>query len=400
MSEKPFKRRARGLTCLFQFGLLGVALFGVVAAVTIMIGRWQATLASPDFSSEGAASGLNPAQRIYLESYLAGRAEQLRLPAGVGTSEVEFTIMLGETADRITQNLLAANLITDRELFLNYLSYYGFESRLVAGRFTLSPQLTIPQIAETLTQPGTLTIELRFLPGWRLEEMAHYLAVTTPARIESDAFLAIVQRQTPFDVSQYAYLANAPADRSLEGYLFPDTYAISTDLDAAGLVTMMLTRFDEQVTPAMRQAFGASGLGVHEAVTLASIVEREAVVGEERPLIAGVFHNRLRAQMFLQADPTVQYALGSLTGGAGENWWKSPLDVADLSLDSPYNTYQQADLPPGPIANPSLGSLQAVAEPAETPYLFFFADCAEEAQGTHLFSETYAEHQAFIAGCS
>lgn len=400
MSEQPSKRRARGLTCLFQFGLLAVALFGVVAAVTIMIGRWQATLASPDFSSQGAARGLNPAQRIYLESYLAGRAEQLRAPAGVGSALVEFTIAPGETADRITQNLLAANLVTDSELFLNYLSYYGFDSKLVAGNFTLSPQATIPELVTTLTQPGTQTIELRFLPGWRLEEMANYLAVTTPAQIDGEQFLAIGRRELPLDVSQYPHLANMPADMTLEGYLFPDTYQIETDLDTVGLVQMMLQRFDEQVTPAMRQSFGAQGLGVHEAVTLASIVEREAVVAEERPLIAGVFHNRLQEAMPLQADPTVQYALGTLTGGAGDNWWKSPLDLADLSLDSAYNTYQISGLPPGPIASPSLGSLRAVAEPASTQYLFFFADCDEEAGGTHLFSQTYAEHQAFIAGCS
>ena len=396
--EQAVRRRGRGFTCLMQFGLLLVALFGVMAAITVMIGHWQTTLASPDIAREGVATSLNPAQRIYLESYLAGRADDLRAPAGVGTTPVDFTIGFGETADIVTTNLSNASLITDRELFLNYLSYYGYDGRLVAGRFTLSPQQTIPDMVAILTQPGVQEIELRFLSGWRLEEMANYLAVTTPAQIDSSQFLAIARRQTSFDLSPYPYLANLPPDAPLEGYLFPTNYLIATDLDTVGLITMMLDRFDAQVTPAMRQSFGAQGLTVHEAVTLASIVEREAVLADERPLIASVFHNRLRAAMPLQADPTVQYALGTHTNGAGGNWWKSPLDVADLSLDSPYNTYQISGLPPNPIANPSLGSLEAVADPASSDYLFFYADCATD--GTHLFSVTYAEHQAFIAGCS
>ncbi|MCA9967129.1 MAG: endolytic transglycosylase MltG, partial [Anaerolineales bacterium] len=206
-------------------------------------------------------------------------------------------------------------------------------------------------------------------------------------------FLAIGRRERPFDLTPYPYLTNLPPENTLEGYLFPGQYRIPVTTTAAELVAMMLARFDSEVTPALRQGFGAQGLTLHEAVTLASIVEREGVVAEERPLIASVFHNRLRAAMPLQADPTVQYALGSATG----EWWKSPLDVADLSLDSPYNTYQIPALPPGPINSPSLSSLQAVAEPAQSSYLFFVANC--DGQNRHLFSITYEEHQANVARC-
>lgn len=398
MTQQTSKRRARGITCLFQLGLLLLACFGVVVAAFLIVERWQTTLAGLHTAQQEGGRGLNPAQRIYLESYLAGRADDLRAPAGLGTEPVEFTIAFGETADLITTNLLAANLITDSELFLNYLTYYGYDSQLSAGTFILSPQLPIPELVTTLTQPGIQTIELSFLPGWRLEEAANYLAVTRPAQIDSEAFLAIVRREMPFHLQAYPYLAELPPTVSLEGYLFPGSYTVTTDMETADLVHLLLARFDEQVTPAMRQSFGVLGLGVHEAVTLASIVEREAVVAGERPLIAGVFHNRLAAGMLLQADPTVQYALGSATGGVGGNWWKSPLDVADLSLDSVYNTYQVKGLPPGPIASPSLGALQAVAEPEETPFLFFVAHCA--ADGTHLFGVTYEEHQSNIADCS
>ena len=151
------------------------------------------------------------------------------------------------------------------------------------------------------------------------------------------------------------------------------------------------------MSPAMRQAFGTQGLALREAVTLASIVEREAVVAAERPIIAGIFYNRLAQEMLLQADPTVQYPLGYQpeTG----SWWKSPLSLADLEMQSPYNTYVFTGLPPGPIANPGLASLEAVATPALVDYIFFVADCNAATPGAHLFSVTYEEHVANVQKC-
>ena len=159
----------------------------------------------------------------------------------------------------------------------------------------------------------------------------------------------------------------------------------------------MLTNFGEKVTPAMRQAYGAQGLSLLEAVTLASIVQREAVLAEERPLIAGVFLNRLAAGMTLSADPTVQYAAGY--DAASDSWWKVPLYVSDLEYDSPYNTYIYAGLPPGPIAAPSLGALEAVANPVASEFLYFVADCQADTAGTHDFSVTYDEHLAKVQNC-
>jgi UPF0755 protein len=169
------------------------------------------------------------------------------------------------------------------------------------------------------------------------------------------------------------------------------------DADAAYLVNAMLQNFDRQVTPAMRQAYGAQGLSLREAVIVASIVQREAVAEEERPLIASVFLNRIGEGMHLQADPTVQYAVGFQPGN--NSWWKSPLSLDDLRLDSPYNTYLYDGLPPGPIANPGRGALEAVAFPAETPFFFFVADCDAEGNDRHLFSITYDEHLANVARC-
>ena len=146
----------------------------------------------------------------------------------------------------------------------------------------------------------------------------------------------------------------------------------------------------------MRQSFGLQQLTVYEAVILASVVQREAVDEAEQPLIAGVFLNRLQLGMQLQADATVQYAIGNATNG----WWKSPLSADDLTADSPYNTYLSPALPPGPIANPGLSALQAVAEPLESDFIFFVADCTPGANGQHLFSVTYEEHLVNVGRCN
>jgi UPF0755 protein len=227
--------------------------------------------------------------------------------------------------------------------------------------------------------------------------MAASLAETQPAAVDAQEFLSIAQEPGPSLLAKHDFLRTLSPGASLEGFLFPDTYRIPADADAAYLVDRMLENFGQQMTPIMRQQIGAQGLSVYEAVTLASIVEREAVVNEERPLIARVFLNRLSQGMRLEADPTVQYALGYQADT--DRWWKSPLTQDDLQFDSPYNTYLYAALPPSPIANPGLATLQAVAQPEEAPYLFFVADCSDTAPGSHVFSETFEEHLDNVARC-
>ena len=340
---------------------------------------------------------LNPIERIYLQTWLSSRQEQLQQPAGDGNLPVNFTIAPGETADAIAANLSAARLLNNADLFRRYTRYHGLDAHLEAGDFTLSPQMSIPELAAALTDGRKREIELRFVEGWRLEEIAAHLTKTGPAAIDADQFLMITRRQAPFDLSTYDFLASLPPDATLEGYLFPDTYRVPPDADAAYLVDALLQNFGRRVTPAMRQAFGVHGLSLRQAVVLASIVEREAVVDGERPFIASVFFNRLNQGMRLEADPTVQYALGYQPDTS--QWWKTPLYLEDLARDSPYNTYATAGLPPGPIANPGLASLQAVAEPTQTEFIFFVVDCTAVIPGSHVFSVTYEEHLANVERC-
>ena len=173
-----------------------------------------------------------------------------------------------------------------------------------------------------------------------------------------------------------------------EGYLFPGLYPVERDISAESLVNILYQEFLLQITPELESKIANQGLTIHEAVILASIVEREAIIEDEMPLISSVFLNRLRNDMNLAADPTIQYALG-FNRDQG-TWWTNPLSLDDLKLPSSYNTYENPGLPPGPICNPSLNALQAVADPAQTSYFYFRAAC--DGSGSHLFSESFQEH--------
>ena len=389
MTSETRTGQRRSVGGCFLWLIVALVIVAALAAAGLVLWRGLSRSADPDVNP-----ALSPVRRAYLELYLSQHAAELAGPAGGGASPVAFTIAPGEGATAIAENLRAAGLLNDTELFLNYLSYYGLDSGLVAGSYQLDPQATIPELAEALGSGRSRTLELSFLPGWRSEEMANYLSVVGAAQIDGEAFSDIVRSRSGVTRGD-GFLASLPDGASLEGYLFPDRYAITAETTAAALVDLMLARFDTQVTPAMRQAYGTLGLSLRDAVILASIIEREAVLVEEKPLMAAVFLNRLAAGMPLQADPTVQYALGFVDG----TWWKAPLSAADLQVNSPYNTYLVPTLPPGPISNPSLASLLAVANPADVDYLFFVLDCAAATPGAHAFSVTYEEHLANVTRC-
>jgi UPF0755 protein len=252
-------------------------------------------------------------------------------------------------------------------------------------------------LARRLTKAAIEEVELRFLEGWRLEEMVAYLAAINPAEIDPLEFQSIAVTRSLPTPNDYEFLSSLPEGATLEGFLFPDSYVVPVAADATDLITMMLDNFDEKLTPAMRQSIGAQGLTIHEAVILASIIERESYIPNEKPAMAGVFLNRLRDGIALQADPTVQYALGYDENS--DSWWKSPLSGIDLEYDSPYNTYVINGLPLGPIANPGISSLEAMAAPLDSEYYFFVLDCTAVVTGTHVFSTSFEEHLAHVDRC-
>jgi UPF0755 protein len=226
-------------------------------------------------------------------------------------------------------------------------------------------------------------VTFTILEGWRLEEIAATLP-TTGLTITPEVFMEAVSTVP----TSHEFLLEIPPQGTLEGFMLPDSYKVPRDLKIHQLTNHILDNFGIQVTFDIREGFERQELNLFEAVTLASIVEREAVDEDEMPLIASVFLNRLAIGMKLEADSTVQYALGF--NRDQDSWWTNPLTAEHLQFDSAYNTYRYPGLPPGPIANPGLTALRAVAFPAQTPYYYFRATCDDS--GKHVFAETFEEH--------
>ena len=325
---------------------------------------------------------------FFVSLYLDFRRSDLVSPAGSDPETVVFTIEQGEAVGQIASRLQSEGLIRDAQLFRLYLRYAKLDSGVEAGQFTLKKSMTIPQIAQAL-QSGKRGDELTLTvpEGRRLEEVAAIVAQQTP--ISATTFFSLTRNAQAW-AAQYPFLAELPPGASLEGYLFPDTYRLPGDVTASDLVARMLANLDRRVTPVMRDKLATQKRTLFQAVTLASIVEREAAVAGERPTIASVYMNRLKTGMALDADPTVQY--GMATNRNQPPWWPQLTQEDYRAVKSPYNTYLNPGLPPGPIANPGLSSIQAAIEPEQTNFYFFRASCKRD--GTHMFSKTLEEHAA------
>ncbi len=329
------------------------------------------------------APGLSAFQRVYISAQLVTQREALLEPRQPSGPEQSFEIALGEPASSVIRRLEADGLIQNAGAFRAYLQYKALDTTLQAGEYSLSPAAPAVEIAHSLQDATPGEVEFNVLPGWRLEEIAAALPTSGLSFSEQD-FLAAAAQIPP----GYSFSEEIPAGGTLEGFLSPGSYRLPREASPDDFVRSLLDRFEDNLGENLRAGFSHQGLNLYQAVTLASIVEREAMNQEEMPLIASVFYNRLEAGTKLDSDPTVQYALGY--NPDQQTWWTNPLSLADLQFDSPYNTYRSPDLPPGPIANPSLTALQAVAYPAQTPYFYFRAAC--DGSGKHDFSETFEEH--------
>jgi UPF0755 protein len=326
---------------------------------------------------------------IPLGLYLQQHLSELTTPASKDTAPVNFQVAAGELPTDVAIHLQDQGLITSSDLFVNLVKYLHVGEKIQAGEYVLNRSMTMGEIAQSLQHGRAKTITVTIRPGWRAEEIADYLGTLGLSKFNKDQFLQSVKNGN-FD---YAFLRDRPkgSSSSIEGYLFPESYNVPFDIAPDALITLMLDTYDQRVTTAMRQQAAASQRTLQDVMTLASIVEREAVVADERPVIAGVYLNRLKKKMALDADPTVQYAMGYQA--TTQQWWKSPVTLDEYQgVDSPYNTYTHTGMPPGPICNPSLASIVAALQPTATDYLYFFA----KGDGSHVFAKTYEEHQQNI----
>ncbi len=292
---------------------------------------------------------------------------------GYEANEQFVTIEPGSSTRAITQRLIAAGVVRDDATFRAALWRTGRARSLQAGEFRFERPMTPTEVVEKIARGEVYNRRVTFPEGLTIQEMARIYEQQGFGK--ASAFVSAARDTTAIrDID--------PAAADLEGYLFPETYALTRDTDAAKLVALMVGRFRELFTTEMQQRAQALDFTPRQAVTLASLVEKETARPSERPMVAAVYLNRLKVGMGMQADPTVIYALQR----AGR--YDGNLRRDDLQFDSPYNTYRYAGLPPGPIASPGLASLQAAVAPATVDYIYFVS----RNDGSHVFARTLAEH--------
>ena len=373
---------------LSAFGLVVLVL---VCLILVVMGWIVIDLQNRAERSFGPASpGLPLTQRISLSIRMLLAEDSLTAPLDPAGVPQEFKVELGESPSTIADRLQSVRLIASASAFRDYLLYSGLDTSLQAGKFQLSSKMSAVQIAWQLQDATPSEVAFRILPGWRMEEIAQALP-TSGLEFSQRSLLDLANQPAEYlNPETTPLLGQLPPGASLEGFLFPDSYRLPRIISVEAFIKTLLDDFQLKVDRQIQDGFQRQGLSLYQAVTLASIVQREAVLEDEMPMIASVFLNRLSSAMNLDTDPTVQYALGYDL--LGKTWWKNPLSLDDLQVNSSYNTYLHPGLPPGPISNPGLSALKAVAFPAQTGYYFFRMAC--DNSGRHNFSVTFEQHKA------
>lgn len=300
-----------------------------------------------------------------------------------GEDPVAVTVEEGDSPQDIGETLEDAGIIESATRFQVLVAFMGYDQLLQAGEYEFVRGTPTLEAVYRMRRGEVSSRAVTVIEGWRLEEIADAAADQGVSR---DEFVTAASNASQFE---FDFLDDVPDGATMEGYLYPATYSVGANDTATGLITKMLQAFEDNVPLGVRESVSQVGLSFHEAVTLASIIEREAKVAEERPVMAQVFLSRLQLGIPLEADPTVQYAVAEDPASVAEfGYWKAGLTEEDLLKDSLYNTYVYAGLPPGPIANPRLESILAVLNPSDTDYLYFVA----KPDGSHVFAETFEEH--------
>ncbi len=304
-----------------------------------------------------------------------------------------FAIIIGDTAGRIAQRLYSQGLISAALPFVLYARFTGKEKNFLAGEYVLPSNLSIRSLAQALTSgeyldPGRL---ITIPEGWGLREIGEYLERQGVAQAEelwkitgfpAVADYALANLPQPKDFSlDFPFLKDRPSGVSLEGYLFPDSYRILKTDNLEKITRAMLANFAKKISPDIMEAMERNNHPLFEIVTMASIIEREIPLEQDRPVAAGILWKRLKTGMPLQVDSSVNY----VTGGKSR-----ALSAQELAIASPYNTYTHRGLPPGPIANPGLSALRAASYPQDSPFWYFLS----KEDGETVFSKTLAEHVA------
>ncbi|MBS3950235.1 MAG: endolytic transglycosylase MltG [Peptococcaceae bacterium] len=289
---------------------------------------------------------------------------------------VLIAIPVGSTGVSIGRQLQSEGIIKSAEAFAIFVRIKGLGSKLKAGTYDFAPSMSVTDILNKLTTGAVVNLNIRVTIPEGLTLSGTGLVFEKRGLFTKDAFLAAANNvELP-----YGYLKAIPATvgNRIEGYLFPDTYEFAPDVTPEQVIRIMAARFNNLMPARYEQSAVKERYSLHQVVTMASIVEKEAVKQDERARIAGVFYSRLHIGMQLESCATVQYLLGT----------PRKLYLVDLEIQSPYNTYRNPGLPPGPVANAGLASFEAALNPEDTDFLFFYA----KSDGSHIFSKTYEQH--------
>ena len=295
---------------------------------------------------------------------------ELFLPVQTSNQNVEIEIPKGSTFRQTVEILRSQNLIRDKRIFLVFGRLTGVDRRIRAGFYSLWTGMNPLEILKVLRKGRIIEYEVKILEGDSLPEITSAFAKT--GIISAEEFMELAK-----DTDLLAtHNIKAP---SIEGYIYPDTYFIPKGMDAEEALDIMISKMREKLTDTLNARAQELDMTENELLTLASIIEKEAVIDSERELISAVYHNRLRKKMLLQADPTAVYGVKSS---------KERIFLSDLKRNTAYNTYVNKGLPPGPIASPSIKSIRAALYPANVTYIYFVA----QDDRSHTFSETAAQH--------
>lgn len=334
------------------------------------------------------------AATVWVISGSAGMVDEipptpLATPPSPAPQPLSVSVGENEAVRDIAETLEEQGVIDSAIQFRVLAELLGYEGLLQAGEYEFDPGTPALEVVYRMRRGILSPLFVTVVEGWRLEEIAD--ALDEQGVISREEFLQAAVAGN-FDLD-FDFLRRLGRATPLEGYLFPATYFYRRDDSAEDVIRQMLKAMGDNFAQDLRNQALDRGLTMHGVLTLASIIEREAKVPEERPIMAQVFLKRLRLGLPLEADPTVQYALAEDPKSVAQfGYWKASLTDDDLEIDSPYNTYRVAGLPPTPIAAPRLDSIMAVIEPADTNYLYFVA----KPDGSHAFAETLEEHQRNI----
>ncbi len=309
--------------------------------------------------------------------YLLSRADSARGPQG---DSQRFMVGSGEGLVSVAERLEQAGIIDGRLTFIVYAAKTGLYKKFQVGEYSLSGGLAIPEIVSRIVEGKVVPagVKVTFPEGWTMKEIANRL---NESGLAGDEFLAIASKPFPKWRERFDFLKNLPEGASLEGYLFPDTYIFPPQATGELIVSEFLKNFRTKASGLIARDMAARGLSFHEVLTLASIVEEEGRTDADRKNISDVFRKRLAIGQPLQSDATINYIHGTA---------KDQPTFEDLKSTSPYNTYANAGLPPGPIGNPSLMSIVATLHPTSNPYYYFLINLKTR---TTYFAEDFEGHQ-------